>query len=218
MRAATSRAGRLSPTDPATAPAPGRREPPGRGGIDRGGRALPLAGAVALGALLALAAAEGAIRLAAAISPRAHFLARGSVGRPVQEAGSLEVFARAWPVGPGPHRPWLGYWTNVLGFSDEEWLEPKPTGRRRVVALGDSNTFGIVPYPDSVMTLLRARLRRGCAERDLDLLNLGSRPTWCSLASTAATMARTSTASSTTARRPSGCSDDRISGRSGRTC
>ena len=50
---------------------------------------------------------------------------------------------------------------------------PKPAGRFRIMAVGDSFTYGLVPYPQNVMTLLEASLRAACPDRDLDLLNFG---------------------------------------------
>ena len=50
---------------------------------------------------------------------------------------------------------------------------PKPAGRYRIMAVGDSFTYGLVPYPQNVMTLLEASLRAACPDRDLDLLNFG---------------------------------------------
>ena len=41
------------------------------------------------------------------------------------------------------------------------------------MALGDSFTYGLVPYPDAVMTRLEEALRAGCAGTDLEVLNFG---------------------------------------------
>ena len=50
---------------------------------------------------------------------------------------------------------------------------PKPRGRFRIMALGDSFTYGSAPYPDAVMTRVEEALRARCAGIDLDLLNFG---------------------------------------------
>jgi hypothetical protein len=67
----------------------------------------------------------------------------------------------------------LNFWTNAQGFHDEEFTVPKPPGRFRIMALGDSFTFGLVPYPDAVMTRVEAGLQASCPRLALDLLNLG---------------------------------------------
>jgi hypothetical protein len=130
---------------------------------------------VALG--LALAAAlvlgEGLARLAAWWSPAVRDLAVPRDARPTRAFNSLEGYLASQPTQVVPHRNWFNYWNNALGLNDEEFEVPKPTGRFRIMAVGDSFTFGLVPYPDSVMTLLEARLRSMCRGRDLDILNFG---------------------------------------------
>ena len=51
--------------------------------------------------------------------------------------------------------------------------QPEPRIWTRYVAVGDSFTYGLVPYPANVMTLLEQALRRACPHRDVDLLNFG---------------------------------------------
>ena len=41
------------------------------------------------------------------------------------------------------------------------------------MALGDSFTYGVVPYPQAAMTILEMRLRTSCSGQDLDVLNFG---------------------------------------------
>jgi hypothetical protein len=50
-----------------------------------------------------------------------------------------------------------GFPVNSRGFLDTEFSEPS-SGSFRVVALGDSFAFGVVPYPDNYLTLLEADL------------------------------------------------------------
>src|SRR5688572_29731182 len=72
-----------------------------------------------------------------------------------------------------PHRDFLNYWNNAFGLYDIEFVVPKPRGRFRIMVLGDSFTYGLVPYPDAVMTRLEEALRAHCTGVDLDLLNFG---------------------------------------------
>src|SRR5262249_10937898 len=69
------------------------------------------------------------------------------------------------------HRNWFNYWTNALGMNDGDFLVPNPAGRFRIMAVGDSFTYGLVPYPDAVMTVVKSLLHRDCRGKDLDLLN-----------------------------------------------
>ena len=90
--------------------------------------------------------------------------------RPVFRSLEAYLASRADLV---PHRDFLNYWNNALGLNDVEFVVPKPRGRFRIMALGDSFTYGLVPYPDAVMTRLEEALRADCAGVDLDLLNFG---------------------------------------------
>jgi hypothetical protein len=130
-------------------------------------------GLVALGILVALALAEGLMRVAAAINPHVRVLATGRATRRAVHYTTLEQFVAAQAAHITPHRRWYNYWSNAFGFHDEEFVEPKPAGRRRVLVVGDSFTFGPVPYPQGVVTLTEAGLRAACGGRDLDLLNMG---------------------------------------------
>jgi hypothetical protein len=130
-------------------------------------------GLLALGVLAALAVAEGILRVAAALDPRVRFLATGRVARPAVTHTTLESFLAAQAAFITPHRAWYNHFSNAFGFHDEEFVEPKPPGRLRILAVGDSFTFAPVPYPQGVMTLTEAGLRAACGGRDLDVLNLG---------------------------------------------
>jgi hypothetical protein len=130
-------------------------------------------GLVALGIVAALGLAEGLLRVAALLDPHVRLLATGGASRAAVTYASLEEFTAAQAAFIRPHRPWFNYWSNALGFHDEEFVEPKPAGRLRILAVGDSFTFGPVPYPHSVMTLTENGLRAACGGRALDLLNMG---------------------------------------------
>jgi hypothetical protein len=72
-----------------------------------------------------------------------------------------------------PHAPLYDGRVNAHGFHDSEWAVPKPKGRLRVAALGDSFAVGIVPYRNNVLTILEERLRVSL-ERDVEVCNLGT--------------------------------------------
>jgi hypothetical protein len=131
-------------------------------------------GALLLGIVAALVAGEGVVRLAARWSPAVRDLAVPGGGRREPHAfASLAAYLASQPTQVVPHRNWFNYWNNALGLNDEEFEVPKPTGRFRILALGDSFTYGLVPYPHNVMTLVEARVRAACPGRALDLLNFG---------------------------------------------
>jgi acetyltransferase AlgX (SGNH hydrolase-like protein) len=130
-------------------------------------------GALALGIVAALAVGEGLVRLAARWSPAVRDLAVPGGRREPRTFTSLAAYLASQPTQVVPHRDWFNYWNNALGLNDEEFEVPKPPGRFRILALGDSFTYGLVPYPYNVMTLLEARLRAACPGQDLDVLNFG---------------------------------------------
>lgn len=120
--------------------------------------------------LLCLLLAEGAVRFLARRHGSVRTLASGGV--PIrQEYGSLEDFLQARAF-LRPHQDYLNHWTNALGFHDREFEIPKPKGRYRIVALGDSFALGFVPYPQVALTRVEAELVEN-SPRDLELLNLG---------------------------------------------
>src|SRR5262245_42544041 len=128
-------------------------------------------GILALGVVAAIAVGEGVVRLAARWSPTVQELA--AFGAEPRTFASLEAFLASKPTQVVPHRNWFNYWNHALGLNDGEFAVPKPSGRFRILALGDSFTYGLVPYPYAAMTVLEARLRAACSDQDLDVLNLG---------------------------------------------
>jgi len=129
--------------------------------------------AAGFGLLVALATGELAVRLIAVFSLDVRHLAATRTGASPRGFRSLEEYLASKPEHVVPHRRWFNYWTNALGFNDEEFVVPKPAGRFRIMAVGDSATYGLVPYPQNVMTVLENSLRAACPERELDLLNFG---------------------------------------------
>ncbi len=69
-----------------------------------------------------------------------------------------------------PGSNFRGHPLNDLGFNDRPFERDKGD-RFRIVALGDSFTFGIVPYPHNYLTLLEETLDRD--HPPVDVLNMG---------------------------------------------
>lgn len=55
-----------------------------------------------------------------------------------------------------PHESALGYYRNRSGFNDREVEDELRPGAFRIVALGDSFTFGFAPYPRAYLTVAEA--------------------------------------------------------------
>ncbi len=141
--------------------------------MQRSRRRVLTAVVACLGLVLALAAGELALRIVALFSAKVRYLSTAQGGPAPGRPTTLAAYLASRPEHLVPHREWFNHWTNALGFNDEEFVVPKPLGRFRIMAVGDSFTYGSVPYPESVMTLLESSLRTACPGRDLDLLNLG---------------------------------------------
>jgi hypothetical protein len=142
--------------------------------VPRSRRDVALTAIVAcLGLVLALAAGELALRIVGLVSAKVRYLSTAQGSPAPERPATLAAYLASRPESLIPHGEWFNHWTNALGFNDEEFVLPKPRGRFRIMAVGDSYTFGSVPYPESVMTLVESALRTACPGRDLDLLNLG---------------------------------------------
>jgi hypothetical protein len=128
--------------------------------------------AVLFGLVTSVVLAELGLRAVAHFhAPTRYLVTVGDgVERPVFE--TLEAYLASHPE-LVPHRDFLNYWSNAFGLNDLEFDVPKPQGRFRIMALGDSFTYGSVPYPEAVMTRLEEALRANCPGVDLDLLNFG---------------------------------------------
>jgi SGNH hydrolase-like domain, acetyltransferase AlgX len=60
---------------------------------------------------------------------------------------------------------------NLLGFNDTEFSTEKASGAFRIVALGDSFAFGVVPYRYNYLTLLEEMLK--VRNPDAEVFNMG---------------------------------------------
>ena len=116
--------------------------------------------------LVALLTGECAVRLAVALNPNVRYIVAD------QELGEFATLEQLLETQPFliSHTGRFGYWTNAFGFNDKEFEVPKPPGRTRILALGDSFCYGAVPYPSVVLTLVEEQLGRNS---DIDLLNCG---------------------------------------------
>jgi hypothetical protein len=134
-----------------------------------GGYLLPIKKLVNWGLLLAisltvaLVSAEIFVRVAANIWFDVKYLATAGVGNMPRAYASLEDFLGEFRAQLAPHRIWNNYYANSLGFTGRELSVAKPVGTRRIMALGDSFLYGMVAYPQNVLTLLEASLRRTAA-------------------------------------------------------
>lgn len=71
-----------------------------------------------------------------------------------------------------PHSMELnGFSLNSRGFKDKEFIIKKPPGTFRAIAIGDSQTYGAVPYPDTYTVLLGNLIRRHIP--GFEIYNLG---------------------------------------------
>lgn len=69
-----------------------------------------------------------------------------------------------------PHSTLFGFQLNSGGFHDVEFV-PKRKGTFRILALGDSFAFGVVPYHNNYLTLLEEELKT--EGREVEILNMG---------------------------------------------
>src|SRR5215813_12834903 len=92
------------------------------------------------GLLLAALSGEFAVRLAAVFSFEVRHLATAGRRKGPRVFKSLDEYLASPSTNIIPHRSYLNYWANALGMYDEEFVIPKPPGRFRIMALGDSFT------------------------------------------------------------------------------
>jgi hypothetical protein len=70
-----------------------------------------------------------------------------------------------------PHVPFYGFELNSRGFNDVEFSIHKEPGVYRILGIGDSFAFGVVPYPFNYLTLIEQQLNAGGAR--FELINMG---------------------------------------------
>ena len=69
-----------------------------------------------------------------------------------------------------PFSPDFDFKLNSLGFKDTEFFEQKSSAFR-ILAIGDSFSYGVVPYKDNYLTLLESQLKEQGI--DVEVYNLG---------------------------------------------
>lgn len=126
---------------------------------------------LAISLTVAMVSAEIFVRVAANIWFDVKYLATAGIGNMPRAYASLEDFLGEFRAQLAPHRIWNNYYANSLGFTGRELSVAKPVGTRRIMALGDSFLYGMVAYPQNVLTLLEASLRRDCG--DTEMMNFG---------------------------------------------
>ncbi|SRR6266540_4053507 len=70
-----------------------------------------------------------------------------------------------------PFSPWFGFRLNSRGFMDVEFKIAKEEGTLRILGIGDSFAFGVVPFPNNYLTLLEDALNRSGGK--VELINMG---------------------------------------------
>ncbi len=70
-----------------------------------------------------------------------------------------------------PHDQVLGFTLNSRGFKDREYPLEKPDGSYRIIAIGDSFNFGIVPHQYNYLTVLEEKLTQ--QNQQIELINMG---------------------------------------------
>lgn len=90
-------------------------------------------------------------------------------GNPLIAPGGLSAERRSKAFRLKPGATLFGHTINSEGFHDTEWSPEPAPGVRRIVALGDSFSVGIVPYDKNYLTLLEGSY----GGRQVEILNHG---------------------------------------------
>ncbi|MBP9838366.1 MAG: SGNH/GDSL hydrolase family protein [Proteobacteria bacterium] len=128
---------------------------------------------------IAFILSELTVRVFSLLSPQVNFLATAGLAKNYPVTHTLEEFIESKSVHLQPNRKWQNYYANQLGFYDQEFKREKSETTFRILALGDSFTFGMVSYPDSAMTLLEDKLNESPALiqsgkfKKVEILNFG---------------------------------------------
>ena len=129
--------------------------------------------ALTFGLLLACLTGEILLRVLAIFLPNVAYLAHAGLKTTRPVSGNLQEFLAYPEFQMHPLTDFYGYATNNFGFVDKDFQFPKPSGRKRVLAVGDSFVHGTVPYPSNVITQMEELLKQKCPETDFEIYNLG---------------------------------------------
>jgi lysophospholipase L1-like esterase len=72
-----------------------------------------------------------------------------------------------------PHSNFYGFKLNSLGYHDTEFKKEKADTTYRIVALGDSFAYGVVPYRYNFLTLLEEKLNESPSNLQYEVYNFG---------------------------------------------
>ena len=70
-----------------------------------------------------------------------------------------------------PNAPDYDFKLNSQGFKDVEFTVEKPAQNYRILGIGDSFAFGVVPYQDNYFTLLEQQFQR--SGKTTEVINMG---------------------------------------------
>jgi hypothetical protein len=70
-----------------------------------------------------------------------------------------------------PFAPFWNFHLNSRGFNDVEFSARKAAGTIRILGIGDSFAFGVVPYEYNYLTLVEQYLKQ--SEHNVELINMG---------------------------------------------
>ena len=129
--------------------------------------------AIIFGLFLAALSGEILLRILAVFFPNVAYLAHAGLRTTRPVSGNLQEFLAFAEFQIHPFTDFYGYSTNNFGFIDKDFELPKPKGRTRVLAIGDSFVHGTVPYPANVLTQVEDHVHAKCPGEDFEILNLG---------------------------------------------
>ena len=115
---------------------------------------------------------EVLVRLLSKSYPGVRTFATSGVAKPPKTYKTFEEFIKD-QLHLIPGRNWANYYTNKYGFYDEEFETPKPAGRYRIMALGDSFCYSMVAYPASVLAVTEKIVKKHFQGHDVEIMNFG---------------------------------------------
>ena len=127
---------------------------------------------IILVAILSITVGELVLRGVAVFLPGVRYMATAGVEEKLSAYDTLENFIK-YQRHLTPHNNWQNYYTNAFGFNDTEFVEKKADGVFRIVSMGDSFCFSLLPYPANVLTLVESHLEDKLGNVKVELYNFG---------------------------------------------